>query len=59
MHYRTLRKKYFSCYSAFGLNSEISRVNLHNQNHSECGKTQTGKTPNTGTLHAEVLFSAV
>ena len=51
----TLRKKYpyleFSgpYTPAFGLNAEIYRVNIRIQ--SECGKVQTGKTPNFDTFY--------
>ena len=37
-------------FPAFGLNTEIYGVNL--RIHSECGKIQTRKTPNTDTFYA-------
>ena len=39
-------------FPAFGLNTEIYSVNLHI--HSECGKLQTRKTPNTDTFYAMI-----
>ena len=38
---------------AFGLNTERYGVSLCIQ--SECGKIQTGKTPNTDTFHAVTM----
>ena len=40
-------------FPAFGLNTEIYRVNLPIQ--SKCGKIQTRKSPNTDTIHAVYL----
>ena len=43
-----------SYFPAFGLNTEIYRVNLRIQ--FECGKIRTRKTPNTGPLYVVLVI---
>ena len=52
-----IRSVFGSHFSAFGLNTEIFRVNLCIQ--SRCGKMRARKTPNTDIFHVVLKFQKI